>query len=55
MDWGGLAFHPGESKNTLSRFMIKKSEIKAGLMSHYARAQTLRTPFIFGWIHSTEY
>ena len=28
----GLASHPGESRNTSSRFMLRKPEISAGLM-----------------------
>ena len=36
-----LASHPGGSRNTLSRFMLQKPELSAGLMGHSARMQTL--------------
>ena len=35
----GLASHPGGSINTLSRFMLRKAEISAGLMGLLARRQ----------------
>ena len=38
----GLASHPGGSRNTPSRFMLRKPEISAGLMgASLARTQTL--------------
>ena len=41
ISWGvtcnGLASHPGGIENILSRFMLRKPEISAGLMSHVAR------------------
>ena len=37
----GLASYPGESRNTPRRFMLMKSKIRSGLMSHLARMQTL--------------
>ena len=46
---GNLAmdyYHPGGNSNIPSRFMLRKPEISAVLMSHLARMQTL--PFIFG-------
>ena len=36
-----LAFHPGESRNTPSHFMLMKSERSAGLMGLLARKQIL--------------
>ena len=40
----GLA-HPGGSSNIPSRFMLRKLEISAGPMGHFARMQTL--PLLF--------
>ena len=40
----GLASHPGRSSNIPSRFMLRKPELSAGLMSHLARKQTLPLP-----------
>ena len=37
----GVASHPGGSRNTPSRFMLRKSEISAGLMALLARKQRL--------------
>ena len=37
----GLAPHPGGSRDTPSRFMLQKPEIRVGLMGHLARMQTL--------------
>ena len=35
----GLASHPGGSRNTPSRFMLRKPEISTGLMGLLARKQ----------------
>ena len=37
----GLASHPGGSSNIPSRFMLRKPELRAGLMGHLVRMQTL--------------
>ena len=39
--------HPGGSRNTPSRFMLLKPEIRAGLMGHLARMQTLPLLYLY--------
>ena len=38
----GLASHPGGSRNTASRFLLQKLEIRAGLIGHLACMQTIK-------------
>ena len=47
-----LAFHPGRSRNTPSRFMLQKLDLSAGWMGHLAHKQAFTfLEKLCCWVH----